>query len=395
MQSKIDNDMEWNALTKCLQQYNLSYARMSSICGPTYNLYVIFPKPGDKVSKFKSLQEDFSVSLQTSVRVITLTDGIGIEIPHSKETRDVVKYNDLNIPESDDSKLPVILGLTVYGDTIYEDLTNMPNLLLAGATKQGKTNSIRSIIAGLIQRIPAEEVKFALFDTKDCELQECSALLSRDYLVMEPKYSSKEEEENHCISTTAEEALSKLSALCMEVDSRYEILGKYKLGDIDTYQREYKAYKIAGGSPYMPYVVTVIDEVADLVLDPKLGKEILSKIVRIAAKGKCVGIHMIISTQRPSFDVISGNIKANFPCRLAFRTPNRVDSRTILDCPGAEKLTGNGDALYSAGSDICRVQTPLLDKEEFRQIMETSQKGVGVPYYLPLIDIEQPGPNLL
>lgn len=145
----------------------------------------------------------------------------------------------------------------------------------------------------------------------------------------------------------------------------------------------------------MPYVVTVIDEVADLVLDPKLGKEILSKIVRIAAKGKCVGIHMIISTQRPSFDVISGNIKANFPCRLAFRTSNRVDSRTILDCPGAEKLTGNGDALYSAGSDICRVQTPLLDKEEFRQIMETRQKEVGVPYYLPLIDIEQLGPDIL
>ena len=240
-----------------------------------------------------------------------------------------------------------------------------------------------------------KEIKFALFDTKGCELQECSALLSRDYLVMEPKYSSKEEEENHCISTTAEEALSKLSALCMEVDSRYEILGKYKLGDIDTYQREYKAYKIAGGSPYMPYVVTVIDEVADLVLDPKLGKEILSKIVRIAAKGKCVGIHMIISTQRPSFDVISGNIKANFPCRLAFRTSNRVDSRAILDCPGAEKLIGNGDALYSAGYDLCRVQAPLLGNKDFKQIIESKPKGTGVPYYLPLIDIEQPGPDIL
>ncbi|MCQ2272987.1 MAG: hypothetical protein MJZ72_09440 [Bacteroidales bacterium] len=388
MQSKTDLEKELTALTKCLQQYKLSFEGISCITGPTYNLYKIIPKPGDKVSKFKNLQEDFSVSLGTAVRVITLSDSIGIEIPHNKEARDIIKYIDLNILESDNSNLPVILGSTIYGETVCEDLTNMSHLLLAGATKQGKTNSIRSIIAGLIQRIPAQEVKFALFDTKGYELQECSSLFSRDYLVMEPKYSSKEGEENHCISTTVEEASSKLSAICMELESRYETLSKHKLRNIETYQREYKAYKITGGSPYMPYIVVIIDEVANLVLNHKLGKEILSKIVRIAAKGRCVGIHMIISTQRPSFDVISGIIKANFPSRLAFRTSSRVDSITILDCPGAEKLTGNGDALYSAGYDLCRVQTPLLGNKDFKQIIESKPKGTGVPYYLPFVDNE-------
>lgn len=385
MQSENDLIKEKSALEKCLQQFSIAYEGISCICGPTYNLYKLIPKPGDKVSKIKALQEDISLSLNENVRIVILGDCIGIEIPHKKEDRECIDYASLDSKYSGGVELPVMIGLDISKKVLFEDLTEMPHLLISGATKQGKTSAIRVIIASLIQNLAPDKIKFALFDPKQNVLMVCRQLFSQGYLAIEPNYSSDKDEFEHCIARTDNESLSLLSSLEKEMEERYDALSRCSVKSIGRYHQKYEAGDLPNGElNYFPYIVAIVDELADLTMK---SKKILAKIIRLAQKGRAVGIHLIVATQRPSTDVISGLVKANFPTRLAVKTASRIDSMCIIDCPGAEKLTGNGDALFSEGLELVRVQIPNLSEDELSKIISSNDsKYSGCSYYLPYVD---------
>jgi len=376
---------EKSTLEKCLQQFHVDYEDISCICGSTYNLYKLIPKPGEIVSKIKALQEDISISLNCLVRITIMDDSIGIEIPHKKEDREIVDYATLDSKYSGGGELPVMIGLDISKKVLFEDLTEMPHLLISGATKQGKTNAIRVIIASLIQNLGPDKIKFALFDPKQKDLIVCRQLYSQGYLAIEPNYTLDKDEFEHCIARTDNEYLSLLSSLEKEMEDRYETLSQCSIKTIGQYHQRYEAGELPDGeNNYFPYIVTIIDEFAGLTMKIK---EMLAKIIRLAQKGRAVGIHLIIATQRPCIDVITGIVKANFPTRLAVRTTSRIDSMCILDCPGAEKLTGDGDALFSEGLDLTRVQIPNLSEDELSKLISSNaSKYSGCSYYFPYVD---------
>lgn len=379
-----------DAFGRMLKNYNLECTDIISVWGPSVVQFRVKPAPGTAVSIFKRLEVDFAISLGVnSVRVTILPDCIGIEVPR-KDRQQVYLSNLLKDDMYTNSKaeLPVILGENVEGVVRVEDLTRLPNLLVAGATKQGKTVFLRNLIMSLIRKKNPDDLKFVLIDPKGVEFKPLE-ILKNNYLAALPD-EDPESGEGRCVAQSISRSERILSALCLEMEERYELLQKAGVREIKSYNSSLKNGKISpeGGHRLLPYIVCICDEYADLVMGPnkKMQNSINKSTIRLAQKGRAVGIHMVISTQRPCTDVITGLIKANFPARAAFRVASRVDSMVILDSTGAEKLSGNGDMLFSTGLDCERMQAPLCPEDEMEEeiLKEVQDLEGGMPYYLPV-----------
>lgn len=365
-----------------LRNYNIEITKIRATIGPTVTLYEIIPAPGVRISKIKGLEDDIALSLSAlGIRIIAPIPGkgtIGIEVPNKK--RQVVSLKE--VLESDRFRhakmdLPIGLGKTISNEVFVADLAKMPHLLIAGATGQGKSVGINTVLMSLLYRKHPSEVKLVLIDPKKVELPIYNEL-SKHYLSFLP-------DQQEPIVTETSKVIYTLNSLCIEMDQRYNLLKKARCRNIKEYNEKYKARKLnpENGHAFMPYIVLVIDEFADLIMTA--GKEIEMPIGRLAQLARAVGIHLIIATQRPSVKIITGLIKANFPARIAFRVTSNVDSRTILDCGGAEQLIGRGDMLLSVGSDIIRLQCAFVDTPEVEKVVDhiRGQRGFHTPYYLP------------
>lgn len=339
-----DIDKSVSSVVKVLGDCNLMFTDINAVFGPSFTLFKVKPVPGTKVSAFRKMEEEISLGLGAPIRIVTMPEFIGIEVP--RKNRTPVLLHDCIGDETwfteQKYSLPVILGDDVYRHLHVVDLATLPHLLVAGATKQGKTVFLRNLIMSLIWKKNPEDLMFVLIDPKGTELTPFE-VLNNKYLATLPECGT--EEAGGFIATDASRAEKMLSALCLELEKRYEMLKK---------------------GTHLPYIVCICDEYADLIkgTDKVMNKSIKDSIIRLAQKGRAVGIHMVISTQRPCVDVITGLIKANFPARAAFRMASRVDSTVILNSPGAEKLSGNGDMLFSAGLDCERIQVPYISEEE-------------------------------
>lgn len=387
-----------NKIRAVLGNYKIQLSDVQAIVGPTVTLYKTYPAPGVKISAIKQLQEDIAISLGAKgVRVVTLSDSVGIEVANDIASMVPLKalLNDNSFRESK-ACLPIAIGYTITQKVKVFDLADAPHLLVAGATKQGKSVGLNVIVGSLLYSCHPSELKFVFIDPKMVEFSAYNKLLNH-YLAALPDDSEKEELAN-VIVKTPKRAEKILRSLCIEMDERYTKLSEAGVNNIKLYNEKYKERKLRPdhGHKFLPYLVVVVDEYADLTMTTGASPEakaasrsITNSIIRLAQKGRAAGIHVILATQRPSVDVISGLIKSNFPMRIAFRTASRTDSQTILDAPGAEKLIGNGDMLFSAGIDTERIQCGFVSGKEIDSITEFigEQKGYGksynAPYYLP------------
>ena len=388
-----------NKIIAALQTYKIAVDDVKAIIGPTVTLYKVTPAPGVKISEIKKLQEDIALSLKArGVRVVTLSDSVGIEV--ANDTPSIVPLrNLLNSDNFRNSKyeLPVAIGYTITQEVKVFDLADAPHLLIAGATKQGKSVGLNVIVSSLLYSKHPSELKFVFIDPKMVEFSAYNGLLHH-YLAVLPTAGDADEEKAKAIVKTPADADKALASLCIEMDERYKLLSEAGVNKLTLYNEKFKARKLnpEKGHRYLPYLVAVVDEYADLTMtiggspeSRKVAKNITNSIIRLAQKGRAAGIHVILATQRPSVDVISGIIKSNFPMRIAFRVASRVDSMTILDAPGAEKLIGRGDMLWSAGIDTERIQCGYVSGEEIDSItdfIEDQQgykKSYNTPYYLP------------
>ena len=389
-----------------LQNYKIEVEKVTAVVGPTVTLYKVVPAPGVRVSAIENLHREIAMSLGTSgVRVVTLPDSVGIEVPNTRPSTVPLKAM-LNSPSfrETEAELPIAIGYTITQEVKTFDLTDAPHLLVAGATKQGKSVCLNVIIASLLYAKHPTELKFVFIDPKMVEFTAYNSLL-KHYLAALPMAQSAEEEKKQAIFKTAQEAEQVLNSLCIEMDERYKLLADAGVNNFTTYNEKYKDRHLlpTDGHKYLPYLVVVIDEYADLIMAggagadaKKSSKNIESSIIRLAQKGRAAGIHVIIATQRPSVNVITGLIKANFPTRIAFRVLSGADSKTILDTTGAENLIGKGDMLYYAGVRMERIQCALVDMKEIVKVTKAieSQSGYkqccSTPYYLP-VPISQDG----
>ena len=388
-----------NKIRAALQTYRIEVTDVKAIIGPTVTLYKVNPAPGVKISDIKKLQEDIALSLKVrGVRVVILPDSVGIEV--ANDTPKIVPLR--NLLNSDNFRktkyeLPVAIGFTITQEVKVFDLADAPHLLIAGATKQGKSVGINVIVSSLLYSKHPSELKFVFIDPKMVEFNAYNSLLHH-YLAVLPTAGDEDEERRQAIVKNPKDAEKVLRSLCIEMDERYKLLSEAGVNKITSYNDKYKARKLRPdkGHRYLPYIVTVVDEYADLTMtigsSPEVraaSKSITNSIIRLAQKGRAAGIHVILATQRPSVDVISGIIKSNFPMRIAFRVASRVDSMTILDAPGAEKLIGKGDMLWSAGIDTERIQCGFVSGEEIDSItdfigeQQGYKKSYNTPYYLP------------
>ncbi len=371
-----------NMIIDTLQSYGIQIARVEATVGPTVTLYEIVPAEGVRIAQIKRLEEDIARSLEAlGIRIIAPIRGkstVGIEVPN-RTPQIVSMRNIINSQKYRDCRmeLPRALGATISNDVFIADLTKMPHLLVAGATGQGKSVGLNCIIASLLYKKHPGELKFVLIDPKMVEFSL--------YSQIENHYLAKLPNEEEPIITEPSKALQTLSALCVEMDNRYEMLRKAGVRNIKEYNDKFcrRVLNPEKGHRFMPYIVIIVDEFADLIM--VAGKDISLHIARIAQKARAVGMHMIIAPQRPSTDVITGIIKANFPARLAFRTSSSIDSRTILDCPGANQLIGMGDMLFSHNSMMERVQCAFIDTPEVENLVEfiSRQTAYPSPYLLP------------
>ena len=391
-----------NKIRATLKNYRIDVVDVKAIVGPTVTLYKVYPAPGVQISQIKRLQEDIALSLNAKgVRVVTLSDSVGIEVANDYSSIVPLKalLND-DAFRSSKAELPVALGYTITQKVKVFDLADAPHLLIAGATKQGKSVGLNVIVSSLLYRMHPSELKFVFIDPKMVEFSAYAQLL-KHYLAVLPDAGSEEDEQNNAIVKNPKNAERILRSLCTEMDERYELLSKAGVNKITLYNQKYKDRHLRPdkGHKYLPYIVCVVDEYADLTMtigaSPETraaSKSITNSIIRLAQKGRAAGIHVILATQRPSVDVISGIIKSNFPMRIAFRVASRVDSMTILDAPGAEKLIGKGDMLFSAGIESERIQCGYVSGEEIDAITEFigDQQGYAkcynTPYYLPAAD---------
>ena len=389
-----------------LQNYRIDVEKVTAVVGPTVTLYKVVPAPGVRVSAIENLHREIAMSLGTSgVRVVTLPDSVGIEVPNTKPSTVPLKAM-LNSPSfrETDAELPIAIGYTITQEVKTFDLTDAPHLLVAGATKQGKSVCLNVIISSLLYAKHPTELKFVFIDPKMVEFTAYNSLL-KHYLAVLPMAQSAEEEKKQAIFKSAQEAEQVLNSLCIEMDERYKLLANAGVNNFTTYNEKYKDRHLlpTDGHKYLPYLVVVIDEYADLVMAggpgadaKKSSKNIEAAIIRLAQKGRAAGIHVIIATQRPSVNVITGLIKANFPTRIAFRVLSGADSKTILDTTGAENLIGKGDMLYYAGVRMERIQCALVDMKEIRRITKAIEDQSGykqccsTPYYLP-VPVSQDG----
>lgn len=387
-----------NKIRAVLGNYKIQLSDVQAIVGPTVTLYKTYPAPGVKISAIKQLQEDIAISLGAKgVRVVTLSDSVGIEVANDIASMVPLKslLNDASFRESK-ACLPIAIGYTITQKVKVFDLADAPHLLVAGATKQGKSVGLNVIVSSLLYSCHPSELKFVFIDPKMVEFSAYNRLIHH-YLAALPDDSEKDEQAN-VIVKNPKRAEKILRSLCIEMDERYTKLSEAGVNNIKLYNEKYKERKLRPdkGHKFLPYIVVVVDEYADLTMTTGASPEaktasrsITNSIIRLAQKGRAAGLHVILATQRPSVDVISGLIKSNFPMRIAFRTASRTDSQTILDAPGAEKLIGNGDMLFSAGIDTERIQCGFVSGKEIDAITEFIGEQVGYgksyncPYYLP------------
>jgi S-DNA-T family DNA segregation ATPase FtsK/SpoIIIE len=354
-----------NRIVETLSHYKIDIAKIKATVGPTVTLYEIVPAPGVRISKIKNLEDDIALSLSAlGIRIIAPIPGkgtIGIEVPNSKP--DMVSMRSLIASEkfqNSDFELPVVIGKTITNETFTFDLTKMPHLLVAGSTGQGKSVGLNAILVSMLYKKHPAQVKFVLIDPKKVEL----TLYNR----IERHFLAKLPGEEEAIITDTSKVVNTLNSLCIEMDGRYELLKEAQVRTIKEYNAKFIARRLnpEKGHRYMPYIVVLIDEFADLIMTA--GKEVEHPIARLAQLARAIGIHLIVATQRPSVNVITGMIKANFPARIAFRVLSKIDSRTILDASGADQLIGRGDMLIATGSDIVRVQCGFADTPEVEEI---------------------------
>lgn len=365
-----------------LVNFKIGIQSIKATIGPTVTLYEIVPDAGIKISRIKNLEDDIALSLSAlGIRIIAPIPGkgtIGIEVPN--KNREMVSIRSMFSTQSfakTDKELPVALGKTISNEVFVIDLSKMPHLLVAGATGQGKSVGLNVILTSLIYKRHPSQLKFILVDPKKVEMSVYSKL-ERHYLA---KLPNAEE----AIITDTRKVVHTLNSLCIEMENRYEILKDAGARNLKEYNAKFVARKLnpKEGHRFLPYIVLVIDELADLMMTA--GKEVETPIARLAQLARAIGIHLVVATQRPSVNVITGVIKANFPARLSFRVTSKVDSRTILDTGGADQLVGQGDMLLSSGSDIIRLQCPFVDTPEIEKVVEFigSQRGYDSAYLLP------------
>ncbi|MBL7928881.1 MAG: DNA translocase FtsK [Bacteroidia bacterium] len=371
-----------NRIVETLGHYNIGIEKIKATVGPTVTLFEIVPKAGIRISKIKNLEDDIALSLAAlGIRIIAPIPGkgtIGIEVPNQR--RETVSMKSILASEKfqqTNFELPIALGKTISNDVFITDLAKMPHLLMAGATGQGKSVGLNAVLVSLLYKKHPAEVKFVLIDPKKVELT-LFKTIERHFLAKLPG-------EEESIITDTRKVVNTLNSLCVEMDKRYDLLKDAQVRNIKEYNAKFVMRKLNpnNGHAYLPYIVLVIDEFADLIMTA--GKEIETPIARIAQLARAVGIHLIIATQRPSVNIITGTIKANFPARMAFKVSSKIDSRTILDTGGADQLIGSGDMLLSLGSDLIRLQCAYVDTSEVDKITEFigSQRGYSSAFLLP------------
>ncbi len=371
-----------NRIIETLEHYGIKISSIKATVGPTITLYEIVPEPGVRISKIRNLEDDIALSLAAlGIRIIAPIPGkgtIGIEVPN-KDPQMVSMQSIIASRKFQETKfdLPIALGKTITNDIFMVDLCKMPHILVAGATGQGKSVGLNAIITSLLYKKHPSQLKFVLVDPKKVEFN--------IYSNIERHFLAKLPDGEEAIITDVTKVVNTLKSITIEMDSRYDLLQKAHVRNIKEYNDKFINRKLnpEKGHRYMPYIVVIIDEFGDLIMTA--GKEVELPIARIAQLARAVGIHMIIATQRPSTNIITGTIKANFPARVAFRVSSMIDSRTILDCPGANQLIGRGDLLFSQGSDLIRVQCAFVDTPEVEEIADYigNQRGYPNAYYLP------------
>ncbi len=369
-----------------LATYNIEIVEINAIVGPTVTLYELTPAPGVKISRIKSLEDDLAMALAAKgIRMIAPIPGksaIGVEIPNRQ--RELVRVTDVigtSKFTDQEMELPCIIGKTIEGEVFITDLTKLPHLLIAGATGSGKSVGLNAIITGLLYACPPSDLKFVMIDPKKIELQ--------PYTRISDHYVAMPEDFDHPIITDVTQALATLKCCEKEMEDRYNLLSKAQVRGVRDYNEKFGSGDLdpEDDHRHLPYIVVIVDELADLMMTA--GKDIEGPIARLAQMARAVGIHLVLATQRPSVDVITGLIKANFPARLAYQVASKIDSRTILDQNGAQGLVGNGDLLYMLGTNINRLQGPFVSMKEVDRLTKfiQSQKGDG-PYHLPGIEDE-------
>ncbi|WP_299157404.1 DNA translocase FtsK [uncultured Tenacibaculum sp.] len=382
-----------NKIVETLKNYKIGIAQIKATVGPTITLYEIVPEAGIRISKIKNLEDDIALSLSAlGIRIIAPIPGkgtIGIEVPNQKSTI-VSMHSVISSKKFQESQmeLPIALGKTISNETFVVDLAKMPHLLMAGATGQGKSVGLNAVLTSLLYKKHPAEVKFVLVDPKKVEL----TLFNK----IERHYLAKLPDSEDAIITDTAKVVNTLNSLCIEMDNRYDLLKNAMVRNIKEYNTKFKARKLnpENGHQFLPYIVLVIDEFADLIMTA--GKEVETPIARLAQLARAIGIHLIVATQRPSVNVITGIIKANFPARIAFRVTSKIDSRTILDAGGADQLIGRGDMLYTAGNDLNRIQCAFVDTPEVEKITDFigSQRAYPDAHLLPEYVGEEGGTNV-
>ena len=371
-----------NKIVDTLRNYKIDIAQIKATVGPSVTLYEIVPEAGIRISKIKSLEDDIALSLAAlGIRIIAPIPGkgtIGIEVPNKNPTIVPMKSVIASAKfQEAEMELPIALGKTISNETFVVDLAKMPHLLMAGSTGQGKSVGLNAVLTSLLYKKHPAEVKFVLVDPKKVEL----TLFNK----IERHYLAKLPDTEDAIITDNAKVINTLNSLCIEMDNRYSLLKDAMVRNIKEYNDKFKARKLnpEHGHQFLPYIILVVDEFADLIMTA--GKEVEVPIARLAQLARAIGIHLIIATQRPSVNVITGMIKANFPARIAFRVISKIDSRTILDTQGADQLIGRGDLLYTNGNDLVRVQCAFVDTPEVERIVDFigSQKAYATAYLLP------------
>ncbi|CDF80156.1 cell division protein FtsK [Formosa agariphila KMM 3901] len=382
-----------NRIVETLNNYKIGIASIKATIGPTVTLYEIVPEAGVRISKIKNLEDDIALSLSAlGIRIIAPIPGkgtIGIEVPNKNSTivsmRSVIASQKF---QKTDMQLPIAFGKTISNETFVVDLAKMPHMLMAGATGQGKSVGLNAVLTSLLYKKHPAEVKFVLVDPKKVEL----TLFNK----IERHYLAKLPDEAEAIITDNTKVINTLNSLCIEMDNRYEMLKNALCRNIVEYNTKFKARKLNpnDGHAFLPYIVLVVDEFADLIMTA--GKEVETPVARLAQLARAIGIHLIIATQRPSVNVITGIIKANFPARIAFRVTSKIDSRTILDGSGADQLIGRGDMLYTQGNELVRIQCAFVDTPEVERIVDFigAQKAFPDAHLLPEYVGEEGGTNL-
>ena len=382
-----------NKIVETLNNYKIGIENIKATIGPTVTLYEIIPEAGVRISKIKNLEDDIALSLSAlGIRIIAPIPGrgtIGIEVPNKSAT--IVSMHSVIASQKfqkSEMELPIALGKTISNETFVVDLAKMPHLLMAGATGQGKSVGLNAVLTSLLYKKHPAEVKFVLVDPKKVEL----TLFNK----IERHYLAKLPDSEDAIITDNTKVINTLNSLCIEMDNRYELLKNAFCRNIKEYNEKFKSRKLNpnDGHKFLPYIILVVDEFADLIMTA--GKEVETPIARLAQLARAIGIHLIVATQRPSVNVITGIIKANFPARIAFRVTSKIDSRTILDSSGADQLIGRGDLLYTQGNDMIRIQCAFVDTPEVEKLTDYigSQKAYPSAYLLPEYISEESGTSL-